>query len=156
MPRGGTPFPEEWGEENSGLWWENPYPEYFVEVAREETKASRLVKREVRQVNKSHALKIQSMEREVEARVESVKARYKKERAAAEAASAEKYRRWRMEGQAAKVNEQRMVKEAAKEQRMGAREAKRVEERKQEAAEDNHNQLRSEEDERRRWEARWM
>ena len=153
---GGTPFPEEWGEENSGLWWENPFPEYFVEADPEETRASRLVKQEVRQVRKSHALEIQSMKREAEARVESVKARHKKEWAAAEAASAEKSRRWKMEGQAAKVNEQRLVKEAAKKQRMGAREAKRVEERKQEAAEDNHNQLRSEEDERRRWEARWM
>ena len=91
--RGGGPFPEEWGEENSGLWWENPYPDYFVEVGPEEAKVTRLIRRELRRQERGHALEIQRLEREGKARVVSVKARYERERAAAEAASEEKRRR---------------------------------------------------------------
>ena len=170
---GGGPFPEEWGEENSGLWWENPYPDYFVEVDPEETKATRLVRRELRRLEGRHALEIQSLEREGKARVESVKARYEQERATAEAASEEKRRRRGVEARAAKISEQRRIKEAAKEQREGAAGAKRAEAREQEAAVERAraakqevadrarqaaegSQLGREEDERRRWEARWM
>ena len=167
---GGSPFPEEWDEENSGIWWEKPYPEYFVEVDPEETKASRLVRREVHRLEGKHALEVRSLERKGGARVELAKAMYEQERAAAEATIEEKRRRRGVEARAARINEQRRTKEAAKEQRKGAAESKRAEAREQEAAVERaraakqgmadrrqaaeDSQLGREEDERRRWEAR--